>query len=147
IGKESWLLLFVGVTALGAARHFAARGGGIRLLILGAVGLALVRPHIAVLVFTSLFIAEMLRPSGGTAAGLLRKMSAIAVLGVAGVILVRASAQFLGIDDLNTQAVTETIDWSSGQTQQGGSEFTPMPLSNPFGVPVALITILFRPFP
>ncbi|WP_193315256.1 hypothetical protein [Nostocoides sp. F2B08] len=147
IGKESWLLLFVGVTALGAARHFTGKGGVIWLLVVGAVGLALVRPHIAVLLFASLFVAEMFRPTGGTAAGLLRKMSAIAVLGAAGVVLVRASAQFLGIDDLSTQAITETIDWSSGQTQQGGSEFTPMPLSNPFGVPVALITILFRPFP
>lgn len=140
-------MLFVGVTALGAARYFTERQGAVLLLAVGGVGLAMVRPHIAVLMFAALLAAQLFRPTGGTTAGLLRKGIGIGVLGVAAFVLVSASAQFLGIDDIDAQAVTETIDWSSGQTQQGGSEFNPVPLSRPHGVPMAFITILFRPFP
>lgn len=147
IGKESWLLLFVGVTALGAAKHFAGRAGGVWLMALGGVGLGLVRPHLTVILFTALFAAQLFQPTGGTASGLLRKGAGVAVLGVAGFLLIRASAQFLGIDDFSAQAVSDTVEWRSGNTQQGGSAFTPLPLSHPFGVPMALITLLFRPFP
>lgn len=147
IGKESWLLFFIGVTAYGAARHFTERGGAIWLLALGGLGIGLVRPHVAVLMFAAIFVAQVFRPSGGNVSGVLKKVSGIVVVGAAGLILTRASAQFLGIDDISAQAITETIDWSSGQTQQGGSEFTPLPLTHPFGVPMAFITIFFRPFP
>jgi len=147
IGKESWLMLFIGITAYGAARHFTERSGAIWLLGLGGIGLGLVRPHVAVLIFAAVFVAQVFRPTGGKASGFLKKLGGILVLGAAGFILTRASAQFLGIDDITAQAVTETIDWSSGQTQQGGSEFTPLPLTHPFGIPMAFITIFFRPFP
>ena len=147
IGKESWLMLFVGVTALGAARHFAGKTGALVLLSVGGLGLGLVRPHIAVLLFAALFVAQLFRPTGGTAAGLFQKGAGVVVMGVAALVLAQASAEFLGIDDISAQAVTETVDSSSGQTEQGGSEFDPMPLTNPLGVPMAFITILFRPFP
>jgi hypothetical protein len=147
IGKESWLMLFVGVTALGAARFFTERSGALVLLAVGALGLGMVRPHIAVLLFVAIAVAQLFRPSGGTASGLFRKAVGIAVMAVGAVVLVGASSRFLGIDDLSAQAVSETIEWSSGQTQQGGSEFTPVPLSNPFGFLAAIVTILFRPFP
>ena len=146
IGKEAWLMLFVGLTALGAARYFTERPGALWMLVAGGGGLGLVRPHIAVLLFAALFVAQLFRPTGGTAAGVLRKVAGIAILAVAGLVLARASVQFLGIDDVSAQAVTETIDWSSGQTQQGGSQFVPLPLSHPLGLPMAFITLLFRPF-
>ena len=147
IGKESWLMLFVGITALGAAKYFTERTGAIPLLAIGGLGLGLVRPHIAVLLFAALAVAQLFRPSGGTASGLLRKGIGIAITGASAAVLVTASARFLGIDDISAQAITESVDWSSGQTQQGGSEFEPVPLSHPFGFPIALVTILFRPFP
>jgi len=147
IGKESWLLLFVGITAYGAARHFTERGGATWLLATGGIGLGLVRPHVAVLMFAAIFVAQLFRPTGATASGVLRKIGGIAVLGVAALILVRSSAQFLGIDDISAQAVTETIDYRSDLTEQGGSSFTPLPLTHPFGIPMAFITWLFRPLP
>jgi hypothetical protein len=147
IGKESWLLLFIGVTALGAARYFTERGGAMLLLLVGGIGLTLVRPHVSVILFAALFVAQLFQPSRGTVAGLLRKGAGIAVLGMAAFVLVRASAQFLGIDDLSVQAVTETVDWRSGNTEQGGSAFEPLPLNHPLGVPVAFVTLLFRPLP
>ena len=41
----------------------------------------------------------------------------------------------------------EEVGWAAGQTAQGGSAFTPVPLTSPLGIPAAIITLLFRPFP
>lgn len=140
-------MLFVGVTALGAARFFHARPGGLSFIGIGVVGLALVRPHIAVLLVAALLAAQLFRPAGGTASGYLSKVVGIAVLAAAAVVLTLASAEFLGIDDFSSQAVSERVEWSGGQTAQGGSEFTAVDLSSPLGIPWAFITVLFRPFP
>lgn len=148
IGKEAWLFLFVGVAALGGARYF--RGQvivGLALVALGAVGTALIRPHVTVLMVAALFVAQLARPTGHASTSLLTKAAGVVVMGVAAAILVTQSAQFLGIDDLSWQAVTDEITWAGGQTTQGGSAFTPVPLTEPLGVPAAIVTLLYRPFP
>lgn len=148
IGKESWLMLFVGVTALGAAKFFNhAIAHGLFLMALGVAGTALIRPHVTVLMVAALFVAQIVRPSAQRSTGVLTKAAGVVVMGIAGLVLVSASAQFLGIDDLSAQAVSDQIDWAAGQTAQGGSAFTPVPLSSPLGVPAAIVTLLFRPFP
>ncbi len=147
IGKESWLVLFVGVTALGAAKYFARRPGSIPLLALGAAGAGIVRPHVALLLFAGLVIAQLFRPAGSGASDLLAKGAGILMLGGVALVLTRQSASLLGIDDLSWQAVSESVDWAAGQTTQGGSAFAPTPLDSPTGVLAAAVTVLFRPFP
>lgn len=148
IGKESWLLLFVGVTAYGAARYFNhAVVAGLVWMAVGAVGTALIRPHVTVLMVAALFVAQIVRPAAKTSTSILTKAAGIFVMGVAAVILISQSAAFLGIDDLSAQAVADEVIWASGQTAQGGSAFTAVPLDSPFGVPAAIVTLLFRPFP
>lgn len=148
IGKEAWLLLFVGVTALGGARFFQGHTAtGLALIALGAVGTVLIRPHVTVLMVAALFVAQLARPTGHASTGILTKAAGVLVMGVAAAILVTQSAQFLGIDDLSWQAVSDEITWAGGQTTQGGSAFTPVPLTEPLGVPAAIVTLLFRPFP
>lgn len=147
IGKESWLMLFVGVTALGAARLFSGGLSWLPVLLLGGAGTALVRPHIAVLLFTGLLVAQLFRPVGRQSLGVLSKGAGILVMGAAALILTQQSAAFLGIDDLSVQTISEEMGWASGQTLQGGSVFTPVPLSDPLGFPSAIVTLLFRPFP
>ncbi|WP_203568225.1 hypothetical protein [Aestuariimicrobium ganziense] len=147
IGKEAWLLLFVGVTSLGAAHLFTQRPTWLLLLTVGGLGTALVRPHMAVLLVTSLVVAQVLRPASTKPLGVLSKVGGLVVMAAAALLLTQQSAEFLGIDDLTAQGVIEEIGWASGQTAQGGSSFTPVPLTNPLGVPVAFVTLLFRPFP
>ncbi|MBB1494618.1 hypothetical protein J4N02_07385 [Propioniciclava sp. MC1595] len=148
IGKEAWLMLFVGVTAYGAARFFNhALATGLALIALGAAGTALIRPHITVLMVAALFVAQVVRPTTKRSTSILTKAAGVFVMGVAAVILVSASAQFLGIDDLSAQAVADRVEDAGGQTAQGGSAFTPVPLESPLGVPAAIVTLLFRPFP
>lgn len=148
IGKESWLLLFVGVTAWGGARFFAgATASGLAALALGVVATAAVRPHITVLLVAALLVAQLVKPTTKASISILTKLAGAAVLAGAVAILATQSAEFLGIDDLSLQGISETYDFRSGNTEQGGSAFEPVPLDSPIGVPVAIVTLLFRPFP
>ena len=146
IGKEAWLMFFIGYTAYGAARFFTSRPWGLTLLALGAVGTALIRPHLSVLLFAALVVAQLLRPARTQTGGNLAKLAALALLAGAGWILVTQSAQFLGIDDFSYQAIADSVTTASDQASESGSTFTPVSLSNPLGVPMAFVTILFRPF-
>jgi hypothetical protein len=147
IGKEAWLLLFVGVTALGAARFLTGTRGALALLATGAVGMAAVRPHIAVLLFAALVVAQLSRPTRDQSAGILGKAGGLLVLGAAAWVLGSQSAAFLGIDDLDWQAVSESVDWAAAQTTESGSAFTPVPIQSVWGIPVAVLTVVFRPLP
>lgn len=147
IGKEAWLMLWIGVGSLGVARFFGHHRGAWALLLLGAVGTAMIRPHITVLLAAAVLVAQMFRPAGPNAMGALRKAFGLVIALAAVAILATQSAEFLGIEDLDPSAVGDTIEWASGQTEQGGSSFAPLPLTHPLGVPSAIITLLFRPFP
>ncbi len=148
IGKEAWILLFVGVTAYGAARYFqGATATGLGVMALGVVGTAMIRPHVTVLMVAALLVAQITRPTGHASTNLLTKGAGAFILVVAAWILITQSAEWLGIDDLSWQAVVDEMEWAAGQTAQGGSAFEPVPLDSPFGVPAAIVTLLFRPFP
>lgn len=140
-------MLFVGVTALGAARWFSRQRGALALLLAGAVGTAIIRPHIAVLLFAALLVAQLFRPQGNRTTDILAKLAGVGLLGAAAVVLSSQSATFLGIDDLSWQAVSETVAFRSEQTVQGGSSFSPVPLTSITTAPIAFVTVVFRPFP
>ena len=147
IGKESWLMLFGGVTALGAAKFFAQQRGGLALLAAGAFGTAIIRPHIAVLLFAALIVGQLFRPASTRVTGILSKFAGLLVMGAAAWVLATQSAQLLGTDDITFQSVTQSLDMAGGRTTQGGSEFTPVPVESPLALPAAAFTILFRPLP
>lgn len=146
IGKESWLLLFVGVAALGVARVFSGGLRGYPLLAIGAVGLWLVRPHLALLAFGSMLVVQLFRPAAARPTGILTKALGVAALVGATYLLLTQTTEFLGIEDLTIKSITDTADIIGERTDQGGSQFVALPLSHPLGVPMAFITLLFRPF-
>ncbi|MFC7488062.1 hypothetical protein ACOCJ7_18140 [Knoellia sp. CPCC 206453] len=147
IGKEAWLMFFVGVTALGAAYLFAHRSRAIPLLLVGAAGTALLRPHLAVLLFAALFVAQLFRPTAARSTGILTKVAGVLVLGAAAFVLTSQSAAFLGIDDFSYQAVSDSVGAASTQASEGNSSFEASPIQSPADIPGAVITVLFRPFP
>ena len=147
IGKESWLMLFVGVTALGAAKLFARRPGAVLLLAVGAAGTGIIRPHIALLLFAGLAVAQLFRPTGERSTDILSKLGGLLVVGAVALVLTTQSAAMLGIDDLSWQAISESVEFRQEQTAQGGSSFTPVPVTSVIGIPIAVITVVFRPFP
>lgn len=147
IGKEAWLMFFVGITALGAARLFVHKPGAFLFLGIGAAGTALLRPHLAVLLFAALLVAQLFRPTRARRAGVFSKLAGLGVLGVAAFILTTQSASFLGIDDFSWQAVTDSVEEASEQASEGDSAFEATPITSPVDVPGAIVTVLFRPFP
>ncbi len=148
IGKEAFILTFVGVTALGAAHFFNHKTVlGLGMMALGAVGTAMIRPHVTVLLFSALFVAQVVRPAAKVSTGVITKTAGVFVMAVAMAILATQSREFLGIDDLSLQALTDSYEFRSENTEQGGSAFEPVPLLSPLGVPAAILTVLFRPLP
>ena len=114
IGKESWLMLFVGVTALGAAKFFAQQRGGLALLAAGAFGTAIIRPHIAVLLFAALIVGQLFRPASTRVTGILSKFAGLLVMGAAAWVLATQSAQLLGTDDITFQSVYVQVFFVKG---------------------------------
>lgn len=140
-------MFFVGVTALGAAYLFSHRPRAIPLLLIGAAGTALLRPHLAVLLFAALFVAQLFRPTAARSTGIFSKVAGVVVLGAAALVLTSQSASFLGIDDLSLQAVSDSVNEASNQASEGTSSFDSTPIQSPADIPGAVITVLFRPFP
>ena len=147
IGKEAWLMLFVGVTALGVAKFFGHKPGGILLLAIGAVGTAIVRPHISLMLFGAIVIAQIFRPTTAKSTGVFAKIVGVLVLGAAAAVLVTQSSEFLGLDDLSFQSVSDELQQRGANATQGGSAFEATPLLSPLAFPLALVTVLFRPLP
>lgn len=148
MGKEAWLMLTIGLMVLGIAHVFARHPWGWLLVALGAAGTSGVRPHFAAMILAAAVLAQAFRPIVGHPIGsLLGKLGGLSVMvGVAALVTV-SSAGFLRLDHLTIDGIATAIDDASNQTAQGGSAFTPVPITNPFGVPAALVTVLFRPFP
>ena len=147
IGKESWLLFFVGLFAFGAAQFFSGRLTGLGWLVAATVGMAIIRPHFAVLLMAAAATAQVLRPTDKSPLSIVAKAAGSVVMVVGVAYLTLSAADFLNISDLSTEAVVDKVTEAGRNTGQGGSAFVPVPLGSPIGIPAAMVTILFRPFP
>jgi len=159
IGKDAWMCLCLGVTALGAARILTRNRFGFVPLALGLTGAAMVRPHVALIFFAAAAVAYLIRrvPARSMFSPFFR-IAGVAVLAVASVVLVHQVEHFFGTDTLNSDSVDHVLALNSRLTQghlYGGvnettgfsSSFDPTGLRSPAGFPAAVATILFRPFP
>ncbi|MFN2390156.1 MAG: hypothetical protein ABR575_11205 [Actinomycetota bacterium] len=147
LGKEAWMTLSLGVTTLGAARWFVGhRLPGAVLLTLGALMCGVVRPNIAVIaLFASATAAIFHVPSRRRPEWLLR--SAILVAGVLGTYAI-STRVLSGLLEMETGGFGAAFEAIREATSKGGSQFTPYPVAeSPLNLPLALVTVLFRPFP
>jgi hypothetical protein len=120
--------------------------------VIGGLGLwsvAMVRPHMAGLIAVCLAAAVVMRRSSGTLRELtpiVRAGSIVAVAVLAAIMVVRTD-RFLADSGIDTSAGVETalVDIQD-RTSRGGSEFVPSVLDSPVRAPMAVVTVLFRPF-
>jgi hypothetical protein len=149
IGKESVITLTLGVGVYGAARILTWSPGGFPLLVVGLAGTAVIRPHIALLLFLGTAAAYLLRRArpDATVFTPIAKAAGVVVLLVIGVLVINYAQAFLGVDSLNSQAVSGWLDETAKRTDQGGSAFTVLGQGTPLQYPLAIITVLFRPLP
>ncbi|NYI07453.1 hypothetical protein [Allostreptomyces psammosilenae] len=157
IGKDSWMMFGLGVTAYGTARLLERRRGAFLLLGLGSLATAVVRPHVTVLAVAALVVAYVLRrrPQQVSALGPVRALASLAVLGLLCMLALTQVSAYFGTGVPDPQAVSEVLAETQRRTAQGGSaeadaveDGAPGAVSlSPADIPAALVTVLFRPFP
>lgn len=148
IGKESWMTFMLGLATYGAARFLTRHPGGLPCLAAGLTGVALVRPHMAILVFSGLFVAYLLRPSARTSLlSPLAKAAMVVLLLGSGAVLLQQTQSFFGLEETSASSVGDVIDATNAQTSQGGSAYDAAPVRSPADLPMAAVNVLFRPFP
>jgi hypothetical protein len=144
------MLLTLGIVAYGAARMFTHQRFGFPIAALGLWATAMVRPHVTLIVFLGLAVGYILRPAPKSQANAapLRKIVGIAILIVAGALVVGRTQSFFGVDNLDTTTTDEVISGVEEQTSEGtGSVFETTRPTNPLEYPNAFVSVLFRPFP
>ncbi|WP_431677608.1 hypothetical protein [Kitasatospora sp. KL5] len=157
IGKDAWMMFCLGLTTYGVARLLDRRFGAFLCIALGSLGTAMVRPHVTVLAGAGLTVAYVLRrrPQQVSALGPLRTILTVAVLGVMVMLMLQQVSTFFGTSGTGGDSVNQVLSETSRRTSQGGSvinqgaadEESPQVSLNPAGLPVAVISVLFRPFP
>lgn len=156
VGKEAFLLMCVGAVAYGVVLVLDGRLRGLVLGGLGMWGVAVVRPHLALIAFLGVLAALpptfAFRRSDDAAAGHepRRRIArfALPLLIVTALPAVLGSAErFFNIDGLNVEAVSALRTEVVRRTSQGGSDFSPPDTGNPNGLLEGIITVTARPFP
>jgi hypothetical protein len=139
IGKESVILMAIGLVTLGRASKGASQW-----LLYGA-GLCLafcIRPHVAAVIGLGIMIAHVI--GGGRRLNGWHFFEVCLVLAV-GYYLITGAAASYGLGESDLEGVQEFVSYRAGQTVQGGSSIETVPL-NPMGVPMAVINVWMRPF-
>ena len=149
LGKEAWAIFCLGVASYGVARVLTGSVlGGVLLFAFGLLGVSTLRPHVALTMFCGVALAAAVGKSSrpGVKASSLRLILFGSLL-VVGLTLASSTASFFGVERLDLETVNATLNSAEGRTSEAGSSFTPVTMSNPANAPLAIVTVLFRPFP
>jgi hypothetical protein len=147
IGKDSLIFLFLGLLAYGGARIVKEQLSGILPLAIGLVGTLYVRPHIAAIAVIAFVTAFLVHGIGKKAMRPTTFVIGLLVVGALAWFVLPRIINFLEIEELSPQSVLDRLQYQQAFTTSGGSEFGVSRLNNPLAYPLAVATLLFRPFP
>ncbi|MEZ5243797.1 MAG: hypothetical protein R2707_01770 [Acidimicrobiales bacterium] len=147
IGKESVILLGLGTVAYGGARLLRGDLHGLVVTALGMVGVALVRPHVALIAMTALVVAVIIGAPGRGAMRTVARVALVAALVVGGSVASDAVEALSDIDGLNPTGLEAALDLVNTRSSQGGSHFEAARIDGITEYPWGFVTVLFRPFP
>ena len=149
IGKEAWMGFTIGLATYGVAMLLKHNPLGYPVAGFGLAGTAMVRPHVTVLVFFSLFFAYLMRRKAWSESksGPFGKVIGIAVLLIVGGIVLTRAASFFDVDGANATSANTVLERTSTQSGQGGSQFESGTPFSPAQFPSAMLAVLFRPYP
>lgn len=146
IGKDSLMLLFIGMAAYGASRLFESYSLVPLLLVATGLGLAAgIRPHIAVLVGGSIMLAMVFARVPRAGPGRLRRFTLV-IAAVAGVVLLASSVSSTFDIGFSQDEIEPFIQDVQRRTSQGGSAVQADPFSGLRDLPSGSLRVLFRPF-
>lgn len=147
ISKDALIFLAIGLSAYGSAHVLRGHLSGAALLALGLLGALWVRPHMAGFLAVSLALGFLIPTVGKGATGRRSYLAGLAVaVGLLWFLLPRAMS-YMGLEQLSMEAVVEYATYRQLQTFDGGAAFQTPDVLNPLFLPVAVVTVLFRPFP
>lgn len=157
IGKDALVCFGLGLSCLGAAKVLRRVRGGLFNLICGLAVIALIRPHIALIVLVALGATYPLMNSRSREFSPLRPLTSFGVLVVligVGFGLARVTSSFLGIDGLSPSSISQVLTGisahtgtaASGQVGFGSSVGGSVSLS-PLRLPQDIYDIVVRPLP
>ncbi|CAN5658087.1 hypothetical protein BH10ACT3_BH10ACT3_14010 [soil metagenome] len=155
IGKDAVMVFLLGVATYGASALLAPRPRlwGAAVFALGVGGMLLVRVHVALMAVLAVAVATAFAFVGGTRTeGASGRGRAVRIVGLVVMVLLALTAMTQTtrfFDDQAGEATsnTEALELTVKRTQQGGSQFQPIVVTNPLQVPAATVSVLFRPFP
>jgi hypothetical protein len=151
IGKEAWMLLMLGLIAVGAAKVFDRRPGGYLPLLAGVAGAVAMRPHVAALVCLALAAGYLRRTNRDRASflGPAPQVVGLALLVVGTFFVVDRTEEYFDLDEVDPSqtAAQAILDRTWDQTATGGSAFAADRVRSPLDLPSAAVTVLFRPLP
>jgi hypothetical protein len=149
IGKESWMMFAIGITAYGAANMLSGRS--LRGFGIAGIGLwfaALPRPHIAAVIGISVagaFVLRRPKPEHRHIAPLVKGASLV-VVGAAAVFFVGQASSFLQSSQIDTsEGIGTALEQAADRSGKGSGEFSPPVITSPVKIPEAALTVLFRP--
>jgi len=158
IGKESFVLLCVGLASYGGSRLLIGQWAfrSLAIAAVGILGAGFVRPHFAAIWVAALALALLVGAiTGSTRSGILGRVGTFglamaAVLGLT--VIAAATLEYLDPpkDDTESAApvadrVTDIFGETERRTSQGGSSFEVIMISGPQDYPVAILRTLTRP--
>jgi hypothetical protein len=148
VGKEAWMLMMLGLGALGVARIFTHRSSGYVITAASLAGCAAVRPHMAVLLGAGLAAGFMLRRSKANSKfGVITRVVGAAAIVVGMSFAVQATEERFDVEGEGVAGAEAVIERTSEQTSQGGSEFEATSPGSLRDLPYAAFTVMFRPLP
>lgn len=150
LGKDAWMLMMLGLTTYGVALLGQRLGNpiGIACLVGGMYGAALIRGHLVAIAAVAFVAAQMWpRRGGGVVRTVITAAVAVAVLTFASKALNSTFGTGTNADGSSGNSISSVLARTTDQTAQGGSQFTPTPVTSPLMLPLGAITVLFRPLP
>jgi hypothetical protein len=146
IGKDSWMVMGVGLASFGVANILTNRSlVGWSTFFVGIYAVLAVRPPVGITLMAGLLIAEMFRSRGSQSAG--RAMLSVVLLVVIGGLVLTSAKGFLGISNWSKASVDQELGSVANRTGEGRSEFHPTQVNSPVQFPLGVFTVLFRPMP
>jgi len=150
VGKDAWMVFTLGLFVLGAARVFTGARLGYTLIIVGTAGMAMVRPHLALLALGAFAVAFLVRSRSqagrSPTAFPFRRALGITVLIVAFTFtLSQASGVIPGFGPDGSVDVATTLSTTAARSSEGGAEIDVTRPNSPFDYPAAFFTVMFRP--
>ena len=146
-GKESLMMLGLGLAAYGLARLLRGHWRALVPLAAGLGMCALVRPHVALIVVSAGVGAIIMNSRRSAAGGVFTRLVVIGGLVGVGTVLSDAVERLFDVQDLNVTTVNAALDLANHRSAQGGSSFVAARIDSIADVPWGVVTVLLRPLP